>query len=38
MNGRMAMLGLVYVVGTAMATGQDVLQVVDAGIGGMLLK
>ena len=37
MNGRMAMFGLIMVVATSMVTGQDVPQVVDAGVGGLLL-
>lgn len=35
-NGRIAMLGLIAVVSTSMVTGQDILKVVDIGVGGLL--
>lgn len=37
LNGRLAMLGLTALVATAAATGQDILTVIDQGLGGMLL-
>ncbi len=37
LNGRLAMLGLVALVTTAAATGQDILTVIDQGLGGRLL-
>ena len=38
LNGRLAMLGLVVLVSTCAATGQDVLSVIDQALGGLLLK
>ena len=35
-NGRIAMLGLIAVVATSMVSGQDILKVVDIGVGGLL--
>ena len=35
-NGRMAMMGLIMVVATSMASGKDILEVVDIGTGGLL--
>lgn len=37
MNGRMAMFGLIAVVSASMASGKDILEVVDIGMGGKLL-
>ena len=37
-NGRLAMLGLIAVVMTSLATGKDILEVVDIGVGGLLFK
>ncbi len=37
-NGRIAMLGLIFVVLTSAISGKDILEVVDAGVGGLLLK
>jgi hypothetical protein len=37
LNGRMAMLGLTALVVTSVATGTPILEVVDQGIGGLLL-
>lgn len=37
-NGRLAMLGLIATVGTAIATGQPFMEVVNTGLGGLLLK
>lgn len=36
--GRVAMLGLVALVTVSAATGQDILSVIDQGLGGLLLK
>jgi hypothetical protein len=36
MNGRMAMVGLIAVVATSVASGQDILDVVNTGVGGLL--
>jgi len=36
--GRIAMLGLVALVTVSAATGQDILSVIDQGLGGLLLK
>eukprot|EP00624_Nannochloropsis_granulata_P002958 evm.model.NODE_25067_length_7224_cov_15.120847.3 len=38
LNGRVAMLGLVALVTVSAATGQDILSVIDQGLGGLLLK
>lgn len=38
MNGRLAMLGLIAAVGASLATGQPLLEVVNTGLGGLLLK
>jgi len=35
-NGRMAMMGLIMLVGTSFASGKDILEVVDLGTGGLL--
>lgn len=35
-NGRIAMLGLITLVSTSMASGKDILEVVDIGTGGLL--
>ena len=35
-NGRLAMLGLIAVVMTSLATGKDILEVIDIGTGGLL--
>merc|ERR1719197_1357989 len=35
-NGRMAMMGLIMLVGTSFASGMDILEVVDIGTGGLL--
>ena len=35
-NGRMAMGGLIMLVATSMASGKDILEVVDIGTGGLL--
>jgi hypothetical protein len=35
-NGRLAMLGLIAVVLTSMASGKDILEVIDIGTGGLL--
>merc|ERR1719313_2868962 len=35
-NGRLAMLGLIAVVMTSVATGKDILEVIDIGTGGLL--
>ena len=37
MNGRMAMLGLTALISTPIATGKPILDIVDQGIGGLLL-
>lgn len=37
MNGRMAMVGLIAVVAASMVSGKDILEVVDIGVGGLLL-
>jgi len=36
-NGRMAMFGLIMVITASMASGKDILEVVDVGLGGLLL-
>jgi len=36
-NGRMAMMGLIAVVTASMASGKDILEVVDIGLGGLLM-
>ena len=36
-NGRMAMMGLIMLVGTSFASGKDILEVVDIGTGGLLM-
>ena len=36
-NGRMAMMGLIMVITASMASGKDILEVVDIGLGGLLL-
>jgi len=36
-NGRMAMMGLIAVITASVASGKDILEVVDIGVGGMLL-
>merc|ERR1719231_151966 len=36
-NGRMAMMGLIAVVSASMASGKDILEVVDIGVGGLLM-
>merc|ERR1719407_457052 len=36
-NGRMAMMGLIAVVTASLASGKDILEVVDIGLGGLLL-
>lgn len=38
LNGRLAMLGLISVVISSVASGTPFLETVDAGLGGMLLK
>mmetsp|Transcript_37181 Transcript_37181/g.81723 ORF Transcript_37181/g.81723 Transcript_37181/m.81723 type:complete len:105 (-) Transcript_37181:261-575(-) len=38
LNGRMAMLGLVLLVLTSAFTGKEILDVVNIGLGGLLLK
>ena len=35
-NGRMAMGGLIFLIATSMASGKDILEVVDIGTGGLL--
>jgi hypothetical protein len=35
-NGRLAMLGLVVLVFSSFASGKDIIQIVDAGLGGLL--
>jgi len=37
LNGRLAMLGLIAVISTSMASGKDILEVVNIGTGGLLL-
>jgi NADH dehydrogenase/NADH:ubiquinone oxidoreductase subunit G len=37
LNGRLAMLGLIAVVSASMASGMDILEVVNIGVGGLLL-
>jgi hypothetical protein len=37
-NGRMAMLGLIATVTASLASGKDILEVVDIGLGGALLS
>ena len=37
-NGRIAMLGLIALVTTSCATGKDILDVIDLGLGGFLYK
>merc|ERR1711988_2004231 len=36
-NGRMAMMGLIAVITASVASGKDILEVVDIGLGGLLL-
>ena len=36
-NGRMAMMGLIAVITASMASGKDILEVVDIGLGGLLM-
>ena len=36
-NGRMAMMGLIAVITASLASGKDILEVVDIGVGGLLL-
>jgi len=36
-NGRMAMMGLIVVITSSLASGKDILEVVDIGLGGLLL-
>lgn len=35
MNGRMAMFGLIFLVSASMASGKDILEVFDIGVGGL---
>lgn len=37
-NGRIAMLGLIMLVSSSVASGKDILEVVDIGLGGLLMK
>ena len=37
-NGRMAMMGLIAVVIASFASGKDILEVVDIGLGGFISK
>ena len=37
-NGRLAMLGLIAVVMASLATGKDILEVIDIGTGGLLRR
>ncbi|KAL1524360.1 hypothetical protein AB1Y20_019257 [Prymnesium parvum] len=37
-NGRLAMLGIIMLVLSSVVSGKDILEVVDVGIGGLLLK
>jgi len=37
-NGRLAMLGLIAVITTSVVSGKDILEVIDMGVGGYLLK
>ena len=36
-NGRMAMMGLIAVISASMASGKDILEVVNIGTGGLLM-
>jgi hypothetical protein len=36
-NGRMAMMGLIAVITASTASGKDILEVVDIGLGGLLM-
>ena len=36
-NGRMAMMGLIAVITASLASGKDILEVVDIGLGGLLM-
>jgi len=35
MNGRMAMFGLIFLISASMASGKDILEVFDIGVGGL---
>ena len=35
-NGRMAMMGLIAVITASLASGKDILEVIDIGTGGLL--
>jgi len=35
-NGRLAMLGIVVLIFSSFASGKDIIQIVDAGLGGLL--
>lgn len=37
-NGRLAMLGLIALISTSLISGKDILEVIDIGVGGLLLK
>jgi len=37
MNGRMAMFGLIFTVAASLASGKDILEVVNIGTGGLLM-
>ena len=37
-NGRIAMLGLIFLVLTSALSGKDIIEVVDIGLGGFLMK
>ena len=36
-NGRMAMFGLIFTITASLASGKDILEVVDVGLGGLLM-
>lgn len=38
MNGRMAMIGLIFLVSSSMVSGMDILDIVNIGIGGLYGK